>query len=442
MKISFQSIETKFTIVALVFFTDALSFSSLFNNSEGELTSAVITYSPLTPILSPLQHVIFLIAGFLIVARWRTTLRTLLRNKYLWLFITLILISSLWSAFPAFTQRRSLALLETIIFGIYLASRYTLKEQLRLTGLAIGIVAIMSLLFTLALPGRGIETGIHAGAWRGIFFHKNLFARLMVLGFLIFWFMKPQTRKGKYLVRAALVLSIGLIILSTSKTALAIVLVLMLTGHIFQIVFRWRPMVAIPMLATAILIVALGTVFLWINVETILQALGRDLTLSGRTVVWSALWDKIQERPWLGYGYMGFWHGTEGESAYVGKFIGNNYLPPHAHNGFLELMLAFGAVGTFLFILSCLSLLRRAIIAGYHRKNPEGLWSVHYLFFLFVYNFTESTLVQHNSIFWVLYLALALSELTPYSAVQRQEISPEKLTKWQNNHRRAIRWQK
>ncbi|MEC4893383.1 MAG: O-antigen ligase [Oscillatoria sp. PMC 1051.18] len=410
--VKISKLENIYSLFALLFFSGALAFESLFAKSEGELGSPVPGYNPLSSLLSLWQHGIFLLALALLVLRWRKTLSAALRNKFIWFLIALIITSYLWSDFPDFTQRRSLALLETTTFGLYLASRYSLKTQLKFTAMALGIAAVLSLLFTLALPGRGIESGVHAGAWRGIFIQKNIFARLMVLSSIVFLVVTPENRKQRYLIWSSFGLSIGLILLTTSKTALALSMILLLMFPLYQ-AFRWRFTLATPFVLSVVLVVASTVTWVLSNAERIVSSAGRDLTLSGRTIIWSALIDKIQERPWLGYGYMGFWHGIYGQSAYVGKVYGTTYIPPHSHNGFLELALAFGFVGVLFFVLSFISIARRGILSARLTKAKEGLWPLMYLSFLILYNQTESTLVEHNSIFWVLYVSLALSKFIP-----------------------------
>jgi hypothetical protein len=54
-------------------------------------------------------------------------------------------------------------------------------------------------------------------------------------------------------------------------------------------------------------------------------------------------------------------------------------------------------------------ILRRAIILANYTSQKIGVWPLTYLSFLLFYNQTENTLVEHNSIFWILYVSLALS---------------------------------
>jgi O-antigen ligase len=400
--------ETKFAIFALIFFTRVLDFESFFKASEAELEVIQIVDSPLTPILSFFQHGIFLITLFLLFARGKNTIETIFRGKFIWILIALIPLSVLWSDFPALTLRRSIAFIETCAFGIYLACRYNIKQQLKLLGWAIGIAVFISAIYTIALPEHGIESGIHAGSWRGPFIQKNIFARLVTLGFLTFVHINPTQPLKRYLLITASGLSITLIVLSNSKTALAILLVLLALIPIYRFL-RSQDIFIIPFLLTIFLSISCLVVWLIGSADKILAVVGKDITLSGRTIIWTAIIDKIQERLWLGYGYVSFWQGIYGESQDVVKGYGTTYIPPHSHNGFLELALALGLLGVICFILTLITTTRRALLVALWTNSNQYLWPLMYLSFLLIYNLMESTLVEHNSIFWIIYLALVFS---------------------------------
>ena len=57
--------------------------------------------------------------------------------------------------------------------------------------------------------------------------------------------------------------------------------------------------------------------------------------------------DAILKHPWLGYGYQAFWRGVDGPSVDVHL---SGWIPPHAHNGFLDLALDLGIAGPLLFV--------------------------------------------------------------------------------------------
>ncbi len=46
-------------------------------------------------------------------------------------------------------------------------------------------------------------------------------------------------------------------------------------------------------------------------IDLVLGRLGKDSTLSGRTVLWDFAVDAYERKPWLGYGYKGYWSGAD-----------------------------------------------------------------------------------------------------------------------------------
>lgn len=147
------------------------------------------------------------------------------------------------------------------------------------------------------------------------------------------------------------------------------------------------------------------------NTEFVLGVLGRDPTLTGRTGLWAAVLEMIRERPWLGYGYSAFWLGWEGKSAYIWTLY--PWGPPHAHNGLLELWLNLGSLGILVFVLGFLMSFSRAIVWVRSTRTAEGFWPLAVLTYIALTNAAESTILSINSIYWILYVAVALSIFVP-----------------------------
>jgi O-antigen ligase len=129
--------------------------------------------------------------------------------------------------------------------------------------------------------------------------------------------------------------------------------------------------------------------------------MGKDVTLTGRTGLWSVVVDSIAQRPWLGHGYNAFWLGWEGESARVWAVL--PWHAAHAHNGVLDLGLELGLVGIALFTSSLVLAATRATAVIRRTSTMYGLWPLAYVVFIVVVNFSESTILVRNSIFWMLY---------------------------------------
>lgn len=415
MKISFF-IEKSFTIFAIVFFSGTLDFKALYFSPFEGVTDPTFGYNPLTPILSLIQHSIFLVTAFFVISRFKLILSGLRTNKFLLLLIFLFLISFIWSGYPDLTLRRSISLFETTLFGVYLGSRFDIREQLQFLVIALSFISAISVIFVVVKPSQGIMAGVHAGNWRGTLEHKNFFGRLMVYSAIVFRTFSPTTKKWRQIKTIGLISSIVLVFLSGSKTALITCFLTLCLLIPFYRSFRLSFRVATLVKSTTLLVATASLSILLGQLSNIAGFLGRDLTLTGRTEIWRGVLWKLSQQPWLGFGYSGFWFGpNEGPSGDVLRYLGPGAYAPHSHNGFIELAISTGIIGLIIFTFAFLGLFKRALNYLSNTTESFGLWPVSYLSFILVYNQTEITLVEHNSVFWVTFVAIAFSNLLPLS---------------------------
>ncbi|MGF1478944.1 MAG: O-antigen ligase family protein [Cyanophyceae cyanobacterium] len=408
-----ELIEKSFAVFALLFFAGALLST---------LEESAIASEAVLRVALPL---FVLAVNCFLVALWHRQVLALVRKeKLLWVLLALALASALWSEEPTATLRRFLVLLNASLFGVFFAVRYSVKEQLRLLGWTFGIAAVLSVIFIWGLPHYGVmgmgssivgkaQEMTHRGTWRGVFPHKNVLGTMMVLSTFVFFLLARSSRQSRWVAWAGCSLSVGLVIGSTSITALAILGIVIVAWGLFQ-ALRWFYLTKLQrnspfalsalvvLLNIAVTIVVLGL----FNLETMLNALGRDLSFSGRTELWSLLIEHIWERPWLGYGYGGFWLVSDGSQA-VRRVLGD--WAAHAHNGWLDLWLDLGFLGLSIFIYSFLTVCVQALLS-LRRRPLVSLWALTYLTFLVLCNVTESVLFNSLSIFcWLLYVTIVLS---------------------------------
>jgi O-antigen ligase len=308
------------------------------------------------------------------------------------------------------TITRSIGIAGTTLFGIYLATRYSLKQQLQLLGWMLGIAIVLSLLFIVALPKYGIMAGIHAGAWRGIWTHKNGLGKVMVLSIIVFLLLAIDTKRNRLVMWFGFSLSIILLLSSRSSSSLFNFVIVIAVLIVLQ-TLRWRYELMIPALIAIAIVSGTFYVGFTAHADALLGSVGKDTTLTGRADLWPLVLDMIWKRPWLGYGFGAFWLGWDSESAYV--WYGSGWQPPDAHNGFLDLWLHLGLLGLSIYCLGFATSLVRGITWARLCKTAEGLWPVTYMTCLFLINLTESSLMTANNIFFVLYIAVALSVLSP-----------------------------
>jgi O-antigen ligase len=132
--------------------------------------------------------------------------------------------------------------------------------------------------------------------------------------------------------------------------------------------------------------------------------------------MWPLVVRQIYEKPWLGYGYETFWFGGwEGNPANIWIYLSPGFEPPHAHNGFLEMILSVGYIGLFVFIVGFLDVLLRSISWLRIHKTVLGLAPIVILVFLLIVNMTESMLMN-DDLFWILYVSIIFSTRIPLAA--------------------------
>lgn len=420
---NFLKVSEKIIIIfSLLYYTESINFLfGIYVADDPALKNSMPsygTYESAAP--NTIQIFIYAAIFWMTAARYKQILYVASKRRFLWGFVLITLLSVLWSPVPDFTMRRAIIFLGITLLGLNISVRYTVKEQLFLLAWTMGIITVINVVFTLAFPWAAIESGEHQGAWRGVYSQKNVFARTMVLSATIFVLAAMESHHlRRILFSAGLGLSVLLILLSGSKGALVVFLILLGLMQIFS-AMRSNYSLILPLSIVGILVGGSIVILLIENTATIVKFLGRDLTLTGRTGIWLVVISKIAQHPWLGYGYRGFWRGMEGDSADV--WYETFFNAPHAHNGFLDVLLQLGIVGFSCFFLSFSKSCVRAI--AWLRLNPTatGLLPIMYLMFIFLFNLTESSVMDTAIFIWLLYTSITTSMLTqPISAITSED---------------------
>src|SRR5262249_41549603 len=135
--------------------------------------------------------------------------------------------------------------------------------------------------------------------------------------------------------------------------------------------------------------------------------LGRSKDLTGRTELWRSVGSMILARPFLGYGFSGFWSGASSESYGVERYVG--WTPTYSHNGYLEIFLSLGILGGGLFFIFLSKGLSRAVHLAEQRAVKEDVWPLALIVFFVVHNCAECSILWQNCLEWALFLATAIS---------------------------------
>ena len=355
-----------------------------------------------SPLLRFLWLPIYGIACVGVLWKAKEIARVCLRLPFLMALLAVCALSFLWSIDPALSMRRSFAILMTTFAGLYIGTRYSWQTLLRAFAVTWLVVAIVSFLTAILVPSFGRMQEVHFGAWQGLYFEKNQLGGHMARAAVFAGFLAIMDGKYRWLWSGTLLLSVALVSLSTSKSSL---LGLMVGLGILALGIWMKRGVRVGLITVwlgTIAALALGAVFVFAP-DLVFQWLGRDATLTGRTDIWLALADSIEQRPWLGYGYGAFWAPESVPGNWLREAL--QWDAPTAHNGWLEVTVALGFVGLTFLALDFLMTTGRATLAAVNTWT--GLFALAFIAQFFLFSLSESTSLQQNSIVWLIYVAIA-----------------------------------
>jgi O-antigen ligase len=244
-----------------------------------------------------------------------------------------------------------------------------------------------------------------AGAWRGIYGHKNIAASVMAVFVYVGWF---AARRGRPVAGALVAIAAFVFLINSGgKSATGMVLVV---GVIALFIDRARSLWSKALLALGPLalfqVVTVGTV---INpsMAALLSALPVDVTFTGRTEIWSFALGSIASHPWKGHGFESFWYSAGLRNALEPalRWMGD---VATSHNSYLDLALTIGIPGLVLSVVAFIA----APLCAFHARlrTPQNdelarFLTVLWLFALYLGTFEAFFLSRANPMWFILALA-------------------------------------
>lgn len=325
------------------------------------------------------------VAAFYLVALRRPPFR---HNILAYAVIGIAFLSTTWSVDPLLTVQRAMRLLPAIGLGVVLPQLYSPPKLLRMMAIALLVTASLSVLMVFAVPSLGFSRldGGYESSWRGVFIHKNLAGMVSALAVIIvlggWWFRAI----GPTLAVPTVLLNLLVLVQSQSGTAVGGLLAAIAVAVPMMVIQKCSFPVRLLLMAMMTLLVATIAVAAQPIASLMLGAAGRDMTLTGRTDIWAAVWQQIQAHPIRGYGYA-FWSVESPTRLTIWRLVGD--AAANSHNSWLDLWLQLGIVGllaTASLMLVAISRCFRLIVLTNDREAP---FLLAILVFLLVRSMTE-----------------------------------------------------
>lgn len=300
--------------------------------------------------------------GLIIIAYRRCSWWNLIKNN-IWVPISLLfmLISISWSDIPFVSFKRWSREIIAIIMCLFVATeKYPYQAFQSIMRRAIYILMPVSLLLIKYYPHLGVNYS-NAGntMWMGVKMHKNGLSILcaVFIVFLIWTWIRRRRGLDKIVVWYQTYVEVFLLLLTiyifmgpkhvpTNSATSFISLTIAMTALVGLSWMKKHGKIisglTLSLIVGSIIFYGTLTPFLGglvgVNIS---EFVNRDETLTGRNIFWARLIPYVMDKPFMGYGFGGFW--TDAMRDTIGE--------AHPHNGYLDILLNIGFIGLILISL-------------------------------------------------------------------------------------------
>jgi exopolysaccharide production protein ExoQ len=285
------------------------------------------------------------------------------------------MLSLLWTADPAQWWVDSMSNVPIVVATLLVVGMLPRERIVRALLAFVHVTIAFQVLWIATHPGeatanRDLLTGAVTAGWRGSFIHKNALGPFLVVALLTVLLL--ERRRALRWFTATVIA--GLLAMTQSVTAWWVTIVIGAFVGWLGWYSTTRPRVRAAVVVPSIVLGGLALVGVARVYPVIVDAYGKDLTFSGRTVIWTAALRAIEQRPVSGYGIGGVWFRPHDEPA-RSIIADAGFTVFHTHNGYIELVLLLGAVGLALW----LSIVSTTLVAAWRALDadrPTAVWGL------------------------------------------------------------------
>jgi exopolysaccharide production protein ExoQ len=396
--------------VAWLLIIGSRSVSQWLGFAPADAEQAIVEGNP----LDRLVYLGLLMAGVaVLLSRGRAVLALLRGNAVILLYFFYCGASVAWSDYPDVAFKRWIKALGDITMVLIVLSDPDWLTALKRVLTRAGFVLLpFSLVFDMFRQHSILNGAPH---WIGLTLNKNTFGvDCLVFGlgslwcFLEAYELRPQSgRSGPLLAYGSMVLLALLLVWeANSMTSLSC---LLMSGTVMVLTAKPRTRMFIHAVVAAVLAVSFSALFLNVG-SGLVENLGRDATLTGRTELWKQLVGMIVN-PMFGAGFESFWLGQRLKTLWD-TFP---WRPNEAHNGYLEVLLNLGGIGVVILLYMMVRGYRTAVKAVVSHFRAGNL-RLAFFVAAAAYSFTEAGFRQLDPIWIAALLAFTVICELPHEA--------------------------
>ena len=352
---------------------------------------------------------LFFSSAFLV--RRNELLPMVLMGWILFLVPVLAALSWGWSPVPRAALRFGLLMIMGVLAAIYIGTRLNLAQTVRCLFFA-GLILMAYTVATGAFPFSVI--------WP----QKNFFAdRVLFLLVTAMGVAYNRDEPAPLRMLAFLVIPVAAFLILRAESITALVLGLGAVTIMTGIWLFWTGLARVAHLRSLLLLslaagACVGGIYL-ANTQTdyfgmFLDNVGKDRSLTGRTMLWEAAERITQQKPLLGLGAEGFWQWNVGEAQTINelshKAAGTRF---SFHSSYLEVQVHLGLVGLAFLILTVGWTTLRIVRHWFATQSVTASTYMVITGMTLISSFTESRLFQTFDLGMMMLMIAAIATLRP-----------------------------
>jgi len=318
-------------------------------------------------------------------------------------------LSATWSPDFGFTLYQGVQLWLTVFASFLICIEMRLQKVIEAVFVAMTIAAVIVFVTCVLRPDLGIDD---ANCWRGGFTTKNVMGDAMVL-LVISAACLILCRRWMLIAAASMCLGLFLILMSRSATPLlSLILTLAPIPIMAAYILGRRKFMATTGIGLILASVAAAIIFIareYANVnliDDVLAMVGKERTLTGRTVLWALADEAIRHNPWYGMGFKGYWVNPPAGMLEVRKAFGADLF--FFHNNYLEVAVAYGIMGSAALIIGIASAFWLSLVRLLRQPSMLSIWPLLIVIQVLIQTFVQYPLMVNHSPWQVIFVVAAL----------------------------------
>jgi exopolysaccharide production protein ExoQ len=357
---------------------------------------------------------------FLFFANSRVVANECLKNKAMLILWAYIFISMVWSSVPYASFKTFFSQLLIMLVSIMAVLAYYERRIVLIKTLYVCffIFVAASVAIVWLFPGVGVDiVNFGRPRWIGVSDHPN---ELGVTALVLIWLSMNYFYMGtsKKWTVLAITMAYYVIVMADSitslVTALAVMFYVFYRYKISKLHFIFKMFLFLLVFLFFVAIIGFYKSFPDL-ISSLLEAGGRNSTLTGRTKLWNKAVLSLRGHWLFGYGFDNLKQVTQRQYKQM-------YQMSHLHNGYLEVLLKGGILGWILLgVVIVKTIYYQFKIRKRHRAEFVFLSSGFVM--IFIHNFAQSSLLKGNITLSVLFVFIAIMSSLIYHRDQYEDLA-------------------